>query len=774
MIAPAPPALAAATAVRATHDGIVIRSGADVLELETIEPNVLRVHLLVDGKSTPRTLVVDPDAHWPGARAQVDVATNPMTISTDSMIVKVARNPVRIEIDDAAGKALLREPAEGGILPHAIRFEYTDAGPFYGIENVSLPGLNVDRRQDIRNGIARSGGSIRAGQQGDGGAPLAYTRSYGLLVDSDGGEIDPSDGTIDFEHDSRPDVEFFAIVGAPKALMHAVADISGHPPMMPKWSLGFMNSQWGSTESEVDSIVDEYRARKIPLDAFILDFDWKAWGEDDYGEWRWNSTHGAGNVSPDKFPDGASGAFARELAGKGVKLVGIFKPRILLKNAAGSTDAAASYAYAHDLFFTWETPYNEYFSNRPALDIDFSKPLARSWFWQHMVPSYDAGIIGFWNDEADARGDLYFPNLQFTNMERAMYDGARSHADRRVFSLNRNFYLGAQRYAYGEWSGDLETSFDAMREQAIRMLSALDLGEPHWSMDTGGFLGHPSPENYARWMEFAAFVPIMRVHGTYGEKRQPWVYGPQAQADAKAAIELRYRLIPYLYSCEWAAHETGVGIARPLTWEFPDDDNAPWQTDEWMVGDALLVAPVFGEGQAHRSIYLPKGTWFDYSRGDRYDGGKTIVYGVDPNTWSDIPLFVREGSIIATQDVEQYVDERPITTVYLDVFPSRSQAAFDYYDDDGVTYDYEKGAYYEQDISAADFASGVRVELSAPQGTYRPALQTYQIRLHGTAARSVTIDGATSRAWSTGKDRFGAVTTVTVDARTAHTIVGLP
>jgi alpha-glucosidase len=311
-----------------------------------------------------------------------------------------------------------------------------------------------------------------------------------------------------------------------------------------------------------------------------------------------------------------------------------------------------------------------------------------------------------------------------------------------------------------------------MREQAIRMLSAVDLGEPHWSMDTGGFLGHPSPENYARWMEFAAFVPIMRVHGTYGEKRQPWVYGAQAEADAKAAINLRYRLIPYLYSCEWSAHESGVGIVRPLVWDFPNDDNVPWQTDEWMVGDALLVAPIFGEGQAHRSIYLPKGSWFDYNRGDRYDGARTIVYDVDPNTWADIPLFVRSGSILASQDVEQYVGQRPVTTVYLDVFPAKDLASFDYYDDDGETYDYEKGVYYEQHISAVSDVSGVRVELGTPRGTYRPALQRYQVRLHGISARSVTVDGSPSRAWSTGKDRFGPVTTITVDARTVRSIVG--
>ncbi len=142
---------------------------------------------------------------------------------------------------------------------------------------------------------------------------------------------------------------------------------------------------------------------------------------------------------------------------KGIKLVGIFKPRILLRNAHGNVTAAAQYADDHKLFFDWEQPRNDYFSERPAQDIDFSKPLARSWFWDHMVPAYRSGIQYFWNDEADTDtiDNTLFPNFQNANMERAMYEGARSTGDQRVWSINRNFYLGAQRYAYAEWSGDI-------------------------------------------------------------------------------------------------------------------------------------------------------------------------------------------------------------------------------------------------------------------------------------------------------------------------------
>jgi alpha-glucosidase (family GH31 glycosyl hydrolase) len=470
---------------------------------------------------------------------------------------------------------------------------------------------------------------------------------------------------------------------------------------------------------------------------------------------------------------------------KGIKLVGIFKPRIVLRNVEGNLTTAAQYAYDHKLFFDWEQPYIDYFSNRPALDIDFSKPTARSWFWDHMAPAYRSGLQYFWNDEADSIGNAMFPNFQNADMQRAMYDGARSVGDQRVWSINRNFYLGAQRYAYAEWSGDIRTGFQSMGWQESRMLSSVGLGEPHWSMDTGGFEGHPDSENYARWVEFAAVVPIMRVHGSLNEHRQPWIFGAQAEADAKAAIELRYSLIPYMYAYERQATETGIGIVRPLFWDFPiDGGRAVDITDEWMFGEELLAAPILGEGQASRTIYLPPGQWFDYFRGQRYEGSQSIVYPVNSQTWSDIPLFIRAGAILPTQGVQQYVGEHPVTRVFVDVFPTSTETSFDYYDDDGLTYAYEKGAFYQQRLTSCDNGRDVRFGLATPTGTYKPPLREYEVKLHGLSARAVTIDGvecthypdlahlesASAEGWTTGTDVYGSVTVVKVTAATAGQI----
>ncbi len=394
-----PPGAGSLESLVVSGDTLTLRVGRDTLIAQIVEPNILRVHYRPQGQTSPPTPVLDPTRIWRNdIPAKIDTESDPMVISTDRMIVKISKKPVRFAIYDAANRLLLEEPKEGGVYGGGLRLAYKSSSPFFGIEGTSLPANNVDARQDIRTGMRRSGGTVRAGRQGDGGAPLVYTTTYGLLVDSEGGEFDISGGMLQFSGGSRSDIEYFAIVGDPKTILQGVADISGHPPMMPKWTLGFMNSQWGTTQSEVTQIVANYRAKGIPIDGFILDFDWKAWGEDDYGEWRWNSTSGTGNVHPNKYPDGASGEFAHDMLGKGIKLVGIFKPRIVLRNPNGELTAAAKYAYDHKLFFDWEQPYEEYFSKRPALDIDFSKPAARAWFWEHMIPAYRSGIQYFWND----------------------------------------------------------------------------------------------------------------------------------------------------------------------------------------------------------------------------------------------------------------------------------------------------------------------------------------------------------------------------------------
>ncbi|MGB6133770.1 MAG: TIM-barrel domain-containing protein [Acidobacteriaceae bacterium] len=760
---------------------IEITSGSSILDVQIVEDNVVRVHIRPDGQSSPRTLVLDPAYRSPSWVRTVS-EDGSYVLSAADLSVHVKRvSPFSITVEDRAGHRLLEsvDPFHEA-QSRGVAMLHDKGDTFYGIRGFGL--------RDTSIGLTRnSGDPVVQGIQGDSGGPYIFTVNYGLLIDSDGGEFTTAPGRLTFLHGSRSDVEYFVSVGPPLKTMANLSRLVGPPPLPPKWTLGFLNSQWGSTQKEVEGIVATYRRKQIPIDGFILDFDWKAWGEDNYGEWRWNSTSGPGNVDPDKFPDGASGLFAKTLAAEGVHLAGILKPRILLTVAGNPNQPtmAAAYATEHHLWYPGEPAMPDYFSHRMARDLDFNNPLTRTWFWDHLRPAFHAGMTAWWDDEADVSYHTIFNNFQFLNMGRMLYEGQRVESNLRVWSINRAFYLGASRYGYAGWSGDIRTGFASMAFQRRRMLAALDTGEFHWSMDTGGFSGHPSPENYARWIEFTAFVPIMRVHGALDEKRQPWVYGPTAEAAARDAIDLRYRLLPYIYSYERLGTEGDVGLVRPLFWEFPHDPRSAAQEGEWMFGDSLLVSPVVTQGATSQHVYLPPGEWIDYATGQHDRGARTLQVPVDSVTWKDIPIFVRSGSILATQPLEQYTGERPVSELTLDVFPSTRPATFVVYDDDGKTYDYEKGQYLRQAVTAVRSGGAIKVTLAPPTGSYASSLRTYLLRIH-TPAHRVLLNGkpltSVSAAdlstdpgvnWASSQDRFGPAVLLRVAAGHGPAVVTL-
>ncbi|QKW22363.1 RICIN domain-containing protein [Kitasatospora sp. NA04385] len=774
------------TGVSVTGDTVTVSVGADRLVVRALRPDTVKVDYRPGGAGSPDTPVIDPGKQWTGSNTtSIDTTADPVVITTDRLSVRIARHPARVAIYDSTGTPLLTEPASGGVEPGALHFTHAPGQNFYGITGTPVPHAEDDPKQSLAAGMQRdSGGHVSAGKQGDGGAPLVFTTHYGLLVDSVDGDFDITDTGLTFTGVSKTDVSYYAVAGPPKQVMNAVAEISGLPDMAPKWALGFNNSQWGSTEDEVKGIVDGYRSRQIPLDAFTMDFDFKAWGEDDYGEFRWNSTSAPGNVQPDKYPDGASGAFARDMADRGVHLMGIMKPRIVIGAPDGGTTAQGRWARDNGCLYPGRADYPEYFSGRLANDIDFSQQKCRDWYWQHAKNLADTGIAGWWNDEADEANGTDFDSLQHTDMQRALYEGQSATSDHRVFSLNRNFYLGAQRYGYGMWSGDIDSDATTLANQRTGLLTAANIGETRWGMDIGGFTGDPTDEAYARWMEFGAFVPVYRVHGTLDKKRQPWLYGPAAQAAATKAIDLRMQLMPYLYANERTTHETGIGLVRPLFYDYPDDPAAANLTSEWMFGDSLLVAPVVEMGATGKSVYLPAGTWTDWARGTTWTGPTTIDYPVDPATLQDIPLFVKGGGIVATQPVQQYTGQAPVTQLDLNVFPADTATDFTVYDDDGLTTAYKNGSYYQQKITARRTADTATVRTDARTGSYDSPLRYNVVKINRWDATGVTVDGATPAAypdltaleaadgegWTTGTDQYGPYTAVKVRAGQARTV----
>lgn len=751
-----PTAAPSVSNIRLEDGTVLLTLGPDTIAYQLCNSNLIKIHHMPDG-TTSRPTAVLADQNWTEVTAEYDLDSNPATITTSDMIVSINKASGNLSVQDSSGNVIIKDflidTGSKGFVKDAVTLQYEGDQTFYGISGYSAG--------DASEGITRSQYTykVTAGDQGYSGGPFVWTNSgYGMLVDSDGGNVkfDQNNHTIIFQNSSREDKEAYLMVGNPTEIIGSLMDVTGKAPMFPKWAMGFTNSQWGTNEDMVLDILDTYRRRNIPIDNFTLDFDWKAWGEDNYGEFRWNDTN---------FPDGASGEFAKRLSDMGVKLTGIVKPRIHVDTVQGDYITANNWWLEPKGFTT------DYFSGLEVGDLDFAKPEVREWYFEQILPSWKTGFVGWWLDEADEDS----PNLQFMNMERALYEGSRKVSNVRVWSINRNFYVGAQKYAYGMWSGDINTGFFHMKEQRDRMLSAINLGEAKWGMDTGGFHGTPSPENYARWMQFSALTPIFRVHGGQGEVRQPWVFGAVAEKAAVKTINLRYQLLPYIYSYEYRAYEQGVGLVKPLIFDYPQDKNAENYVDAWMFGDYLLVSPVVEEGASSVDIYLPEGTWTDYEKGTVYKGNQIISYPVDPENLLDIPIFIKEGAILPTQDVMNYVGEKPVDKIYVDIFPSSNQTSFDYYDDDGNTYDYESGSFYKQKLAVQDLGSQVTVNLSAAEGTYTPETKYYLIKVHGsytsgtvngTAVSSVTdkdiFNNAEGICSMTGTDQYGDYTLIKI------------
>ncbi|HQZ20639.1 MAG TPA: glycoside hydrolase family 31 protein, partial [Thermoflexales bacterium] len=699
-------------------DTITLTNGATRLQVDVVGPDAIRI------SSAPisPTLVLAPapPPAPPGGKGEILSARMGATLAsirTRAMSVEIQRSPLEVRVYDASHKLLARVTD----LPGQIAILHSEA-QFYGVGASDVWG-------SVEDGLLRpDGGAVKPPLQGNATGPWIFSARLGVLVDAMSGQFEADPGRLSYKFNQGAIPDFFVMVGGPKALINRMTALTGRPPMLPKWALGFINSQWGITQSQLEAIVKTYRDKHIPLDGFGLDFDYKAWGQDHFGEFRWNE---------ETFPDGASGELAQRLREQGVHLLGIMKPRIITQNADGAMTQAAQELDALGCWYPRHKSYADYFSKLPARDIDFNKPECRAWFWKNAQVFYKSGIAGWWNDEADINAETkdVFDPAQALNMARAMYEGQRSAGDERVFTLNRSFFTGAQRYAYALWSGDIESSEESMARQPARMLSSVSMGAASWSMDAGGFINDPpmSNETYARWMQFAAFVPIMRAHGYQYEVRQPWVFGPDAEHAATDAIKQRYELMPYIYSYERQKNQTGVGLVRPMFYEFPDDPAQANQIGQWMFGEYMLVSPAMTDQQTH-VVTLPEGVWMESSTHQKYVGpGQVRV--------DRFATFIREGAIIPKQAAQNYTGETPLQQLNVDVYPSDKLTRFEYYDDDGHTYAYENGAYFKQVFQTRRDGNTVVFDTGEVEGSYTPALTSYIVQLNEVADGAPMVNG---------------------------------
>lgn len=451
------------------------------------------------------------------------------------------------------------------------------------------------------------------------------------------------------------------------------AELTGFPPVPPRWSLGYMQSRWGwKDKAYIEDTLAHFRKDSLPVDAFIIDFEWytqkpdyevKTEGDPDFADYNWNSA---------LFP--APLSQIADYARQGIHIIGIRKPRL------GNRDNLAMARGKG-----WILPPNPDDPNSAGIrtrNLDFSRPEVRAWWEENNRKFVEAGMAGFWNDE----GETSYTEYSYWNLaENDLFK--QVDPDARFFSLNRSFPPGLQRFGAAAWTGDINSEWEALAKTPGQLLSYSLSGMPYSACDIGGFYGDPGAEKLARWMEAGVFFPVQRSHSVNSSTPHfPWVYGPEAENAIREALDLRYRLIPYYYSLAVQNDQTAAPLMRPLVMEFPGDDRVASLTDEWLMGKGLLAAPILRQGGV-RDIYLPDDQWFAFGENQMTKGPQTVHVTAKLD---QIPLYVRAGTLLPLGPVLQYTGQATSAPLELQIYPGHD-GSFDFVEDDGKTLEYRKG-----------------------------------------------------------------------------------
>ena len=514
--------------------------------------------------------------------------------------------------------------------------------------------------------------------------------------------------------------------------------LTGRMPLPPKWSLGYHQNRYSYyPDSEVERITHTLREKKIPCDSITLDIHYM----DEYKPFTWDKN---------RFPKPAD--LIARLNNNGFKTTVMLDPGVEV-NDKGEEDIYIKYPDGKD----YEGQVWPGWCSFP----DFTNDEARKWWGEKIKSLLDKGVEGIWNDmneiatwgqkmpdniifhyEGEKASHLKARNIYALQMCRSSYEGYVNFIKKRPFMLTRAAYAGIQRYS-AVWTGD-NTAEDSHMLMGIRMLMSMGItGVAFTGMDIGGFLHEPSPNLYARWMQLGAFTPYMRNHKQVNTKSsEPWTYGEEVMEVSRNYISLRYRLMPYIYSLFREASQTGMPVVRTLAIEHTFDDNVyNHQFDnQFYFGDAIMVAP-FDSVQKYGEVYFPEGDRYDLYYDSLYKGGKSYIMPLIRDT---LPVFVNESSIIPMQDLVQHTMQNAGETLYIHVYKGNKVHSFNYYEDDGESFDYLSGKYYERKITYNPDEHNIT--LDKPSGEMESKFSKLKIVFHGfDTINSITVNNAEAK-----------------------------
>ena len=544
----------------------------------------------------------------------------------------------------------------------------------------------------------------------------------------------------------------------PKKVIARYTELVGRTELPPLWTLGYIQSSAVYfTGQEFRFVAENLRRRHIPCDVLFID---TLNHMDGRRMFTWNTRD---------FPDPQG--FLADLRKLGFRAMENIQPSLKVDD----TYEVYKEGLAGDHFLRKKdgSVFVGYLWAGDCVWPDFTAPKTRDWWASLTQRDLKLGINGILTDMNEPTADqiplskgwipgsldprtvlddhgLKSPYAKSHNIYGMLETWAtrqgmiNQNPNERPFVITRATYAGGQRYA-AQWTGDNMATWEDLRAGLRTVLSLGVSGLPFVGSDVGGFVGYPSAELYTRWLEAGVFNPYFWTH-TDDKRRtlDPWSFGVDDEAINRRTIELRYRLLPYFYNAFYQETLTGLPIMRPLFLYDAADEKAmdptpAGQNHEFMFGDDLLVAPVVTENEFQRKVYLPKGTWYDFWNDDTYSGPRTITIDAPLDR---IPMFVRGGAIVPLRQVVQYVTEAPIDPLTLEIYPE-GHSSRQYYEDDGVSYDYKNGVYLLETVSVDEASGTVKVAIAGREGSYQPASRSLVMKVHGVACapHRITVGG---------------------------------
>jgi oligosaccharide 4-alpha-D-glucosyltransferase len=544
---------------------------------------------------------------------------------------------------------------------------------------------------------------------------ILSSKGYGIFFDN------PSKGYMDIGKNNGNILEFGASSGKldfyiipgknPDEILQKYHGLTGTQPIPARWVLGNLMSRFGyRSQEQVMATVSAMQKENFPVDAVILDLFW-------FGDSIKGTLGNLDWVNKNAWP--APGAMISQLKNKGIQTILITEPFVLktTPNYEPSKKLHATDSAGNPFVLT-----NFYFGNGGLLDI-FRKE-TQDWFWTKYKKQINIGVAGWWGDLGEPEthpvnihhnlADLGFKRLfkadEVHNIyghywDKMLYDKyAKEYPSVRLFNLNRSGYAGSPRYGVFPWSGDVSRSWEGLQAQLPLMIGMSMSGVPYIHADAGGFAGgEGDTELYTRWLQFATFTPVFRPHGTAFGDLEPGVknipsegalYDDPYKSIVRRSVQLRYQLLPYNYTLAYEQAKFGKPLVRPLFYYNSTDSNLYKTDNEYMWGDAFLIAPVLKKGITSQDIYLPPGGWYAFSGDEKKEGGRWIN---EQLVLDHMPVFVKEGSFVPmfkSKEPVKNTGEYTGREIAIKYYPSTTKNTYTLYDDDGHTKNtLEKGNY---------------------------------------------------------------------------------